>query len=1084
MKTIDYKAYFHAAYQGAADFNANILEPLFGSNLMPNDSNEYVREEDQSFIQNIHRCGEYVLNGDPIEFFDVTLTGNCQISRNRLNIKKTVVRLMEAYSGAFIVFHYSSTSEKTTWRFSWVEKLRGNSNTSAPKRYTYLCGPKYSCRTTGDRFDKLLKSKKDNKLTINSITNAFDVEALSEDFFQEYKVFYEDIVQYICGQRFLPKKGKKKEFELQSIESDEIVIRRGIFHQFQENFPGKDAYGNSLAEKAVRDYVKKLLGRLVFIQFLQKKGWLGISANQHLWVGGDTDFLFNLFSKASSNDKDNFVENVLEDILFDSFNKPNSIRNGIKYPYLNGGLFDRDKADGLKVKLPRALFVSEKENERKYIGKPTEGNEYDYTQAEGLFQFFDRYNFTIDENDPDDAIVGVDPEMLGKIFENLLEDNKDKGAFYTPKEIVQYMCRESLIAYLCNEVKGSNDAIRRLIEGHIEDNLQEEKNKKLYDDIQTKKDSLLEALRNVKICDPAIGSGAFPMGLLNLLLHIRLTLGDTDRCQIKKDIILNNIYGVDIEHGAIDIARLRFWLAIMVDETEPSPLPNFDYKFMQGNSLLENYEGIDLSNLSNANKKKNASSQQMALVFDEKGALENINSFLKSYFDLQGDDKKKRKDKINNEVKKYLECVTEGQNKEKQAEMLNIDVSLNDQFFLWHTWFADVFNRPNKQGFDIVIGNPPYINIANLKDKKARKLYQKNFETVKNKCDLYSIFTEQAYYLLRENGICSYIFSNSWLGTDSFSLFRKFLVDKTKVQLLVDLPDKVFKNAQVKTCIILYSKESVKKNTIHLWNYDGVMFSKMKCSLSYEKIKQYKHYPFSYEEGISLSKVKVDLLGNIADFTLGIKTSNDKKFISTNPFREDSYKLIRGRNIQRYSYPRGNEWIWYRPDLFMEKVGAGPRRLEFFTVSTKILVQDIATEICATLDQEKYLCNDTINVIYQLDKKYAFEYILGLLNSKAVRFWHEKIFPEGLHIKIYQLKVIPIPKISLRQQQPIIDLVDSILAKKKANPVVDTSIEERKIDILVYHLYDLTYDEVKIVDEELTNPENPNYLSEEDYNKM
>ena len=118
MKTIDYKAYFHAAYQGAADFNANILEPLFGSNLMPNDSNEYVREEDQSFIQNIHRCGEYVLNGDPIEFFDVTLTENCQISRNRLNIKKTIVRLMEAYSGAFIVFHYSSTSEKRTWRFS------------------------------------------------------------------------------------------------------------------------------------------------------------------------------------------------------------------------------------------------------------------------------------------------------------------------------------------------------------------------------------------------------------------------------------------------------------------------------------------------------------------------------------------------------------------------------------------------------------------------------------------------------------------------------------------------------------------------------------------------------------------------------------------------------------------------------------------------------------------------------------------------------------------------------------------------------------------------------------------------------
>ena len=183
--------------------------------------------------------------------------------------------------------------------------------------------------------------------------------------------------------------------------------------------------------------------------------------------------------------------------------------------------------------------------------------------------------------DPADMEIGVEPEMLGKIFENLLEDNKDKGAFYTPKEIVQYMCRESLIAYL-----GDNDKIRTLVTTHVSD----------FND--TEKKELIKNLKTVKVCDPAVGSGAFPMGMLNELFACRVALGENeDAAEIKKQIVRENIYGVDIEKGAVDIARLRFWLAIIVDEKEPIPLPNLDYKIMQGNSLLESYEGIDLSNL-------------------------------------------------------------------------------------------------------------------------------------------------------------------------------------------------------------------------------------------------------------------------------------------------------------------------------------------------------------------------------------------------------------------------------------------------------------------------------------------------------
>ena len=612
------------------------------------------------------------------------------------------------------------------------------------------------------------------------------------------------------------------------------------------------------------------------------------------------------------------------------------------------------------------------------------------------------------------------------------------------------------------------------------------------------------ALRNVKICDPAIGSGAFPMGLLNELWRCREALGERATCPsqmgtqstglsqagslcskegqagslypysraaLKREIIENNIYGVDIERGAIDIARLRFWLSIVVDAEKPEPLPNFDYKFMQGNSLIESFEGHDLSHIMDkdrgnsslpgrSTRKAGWGENQTGMEFGSEEVKQNLHNWLKMYFSLT-DHKEKAyyRELINSSVKNYI--VQQGIGTAAEIRLNAIDPSATQDFFLWHTWFKDIFDNG---GFDIVIGNPPYINIANLTDDYARMFYQRNYKTVKNKCDLYSIFTERAYGLLRTRGLCSFIFSNSWLGTDSFSLFRKFLVSETTVIKLVDLPDRVFENATVKTCIILFSKDKANNHTIILENYNGTVFYKMDHSLTYKNIKRYDNYPFSFEQGIDLSKVEVVALGDIAEFSLGIKTSNDKKFISNSPFPEDSYRLIRGRNIQRYNTPLSQEWIWYRPDLFMEKVGAGPRKLENFLVKQKILIQDIAQEICATIDSNMYLCNDTINLIFSIDDKFKFEYILGLLNSKPVRFWHKKIFPEGLHIKIYQLKEIPIPVVSFEKQDTVVGLVSQILLKKKSNPSADTSFLEYEIDKFVYQLFNLTSEEIAVIE--------------------
>lgn len=227
-------------------------------------------------------------------------------------------------------------------------------------------------------------------------------------------------------------------------------------------------------------------------------------------------------------------------------------------------MFDKDRIDELDIDFPYSYFKD-------------------------LMDFFSQYNFTIDENDPDDSEVGIDPEMLGHIFENLLEDNKDKGAFYTPKEIVQYMCRQSVIQYLKTHEPSEQyaEAIEQLINDGVVSPILQNKNSAIR---------FTQLLKEVKVCDPAIGSGAFPMGILYVLYHAIHHLhshaephGNFDSTQTKRDIIQNNIFGVDIEQGAVDIARLRFWLALVVDAEEPQPLPNLDYKITCGNSQICRY---------------------------------------------------------------------------------------------------------------------------------------------------------------------------------------------------------------------------------------------------------------------------------------------------------------------------------------------------------------------------------------------------------------------------------------------------------------------------------------------------------------
>ena len=780
--------YFNADFRDIDSLLNDVLVPIFGSFDPGYDeitlSRDAKEKAAQSRIKKIKHVATLPAMGMDIKVFDVTLDSRCHIHRARKGIQMLIRQYVEKFEGAFIVFHYEDPANRS-WRFSYLEKRESNVASTNAKRYTYLCGKQYPCRTLAERFEGLQKQD----LTAINLEKAFSVETLSDEFFNEYRNFYQDLVNFV-------------RFEDNLIDG------------FVEYAKGD----KELAEKYARDYIKKLMGRLVFIQFLQNKAWLK----------EDIHYTHTLFNSCTEEQKYDFLDNVLEPLFFGVFNTPKDAREVLfhqehwdmnlynewkDFPYLNGGLFECDELDKLSLPLPSYFFSNPGKEDK--VRKP---NDEFYSDACGIFDFFDRYNFTIDESDPLDREIGVDPEMLGKIFENLLEDNKDKGAFYTPKEIVDYMCKEALTAYLIDEARKKSEVNKQrqenfedAIRAFVNDPEMTVKRMQQYDDKQLI--DLDESLRDVKICDPAIGSGAFPMGLLNLLMACRTAVNDAlrkgePRYLLKKEIIQNNIYGVDIEKGAIDIARLRFWLSIVVDLDEPEALPNFDYKFMQGNSLLEQYKGVDLSTLTQ-NKKEQHEALQVSMFDDQLDILrKTLRKYLDDYF-LTTD----------HQIKTRLrQQIKDNVNQQLHVQHIRVDfpeqydIAANTDFFLWHTWFADVFNRALKQGFDIVIGNPPYGAKLSDSDKKVLKAKYASAKTAdgrKGSLDTFSLFIELGYLMLAKRGYSSFIVPLSVTASDAMSSLHQLLFDNCEtisISSYGDRPKRIFESAEQQVSIISFQK--------------------------------------------------------------------------------------------------------------------------------------------------------------------------------------------------------------------------------------------------------------------------------------
>ena len=1065
------KEYLSSRYQGWSSFLHNVIFPIFGEDDFENGFETELLESqperkqlaEATGIRSIKQVGMIYVGVEPLHIFDVTVNDRVMMERNRVNIQRLIRTVMDQYSCAFMLFHYEDDT-RWDWRFTYCRKSGNKEETTDSKRYTFLLGPGQSCRTATDHFMALYDKR--NSLEIKDIENAFNVEALSKEFFGKYKTQYEAFVNYMVD----PTNGMRQhfidtDFDHTGMTADKIRDRE---------------------EKPIRDYVKKLLGRIVFLHFLQKKGWLGVPAGKE-WGEGDHDFMLNIFKNANENQKENFLDEVLEGLFADGLDRNRSDQGDLydtkvegfrncRIPYLNGGLFERDILDKKPSHFPASYF-------------------------DDLLTMLSQYNFTIDENDPNDAEVGVDPEMLGRIFENLLEDNKDKGAFYTPKEIVQYMCRESLIAYLqTDQRKEDKECIRLFVTTHdatLLGDLKEEIDKKLC---------------NVKICDPAIGSGAFPMGLLRELFFCRSAIEPNimeNAAKIKRHIIQNNIYGVDIERGAVDIARLRFWLSLIVDEKSPEALPNLDFKIMQGNSLLEQYKGADLSTMTD----KKVTAEGITL-FDSMLDVyrKNLRDKLSEYYACPEHDKKVQLRKDISDIVKQ-ELMEQG----IHIDFEGIDLSANSQFFLWHTWFHDVFSRPSKEGFDIVIGNPPYVEAKKL--KYIASTLKEIFSIYSGTADLSIYFNELGLSLLAEKGIISYITTNKFFNTGYGEKVRKQLSSQ-HINIILNFEQvEVFEDVLVSSVIFNVSKKNkMKKNLFVYEKFYKLNFQEFKRQFV-ERQSMFGSYPQDYldEKEWSFSdkkqlmlKEKIEnghlSLKNIEGVKIyrGVTTGYNPAFIISNEQRNkliaedhNNSKIIKnmlqGRNIRKWYYNESEEnLIFTRRGTDIEKFpfikkhlygfydnlkpktpedstkGRKPGNYKWFEIldntayyrefekSEKIIWGLTADKWAYTLDTEQHYLPSNAYIL--TSETIPIRFILGLLNSKLLRYYFGFIgvmTAGGAYtLKASTIEALPIAIGTKQQQKEIALKVENILNAKATNKQTDVSSSEHEIDCLVYNLTD------------------------------
>jgi len=1257
---------------------------------------EDLNESEQKHIDSYRYLGQVELDdGKEIGFFEFRSKSD-NIENRRVGYNAIAKKLAAHYflDGAIASFYYPANPD--VWRLSLVgfEYNEGKTDVTNLKRYTYVLGKDIPIKTPSEQFKSLQYP------TYNELLDAFSVEKVSKEFFDEYKGLYQKIKSQL-----------EPQIELFDGDSKNIDL-----------------------------FVKKLLGRIVFIYFLAKKGWLN---SDRAWQNGDKRFLSNCFAKQYG-EYDNFYSQMLQPIFFEALNQDRRKTNdifpqlNIQMPFLNGGLFNQDRFDKLDIIIEDDEFKN-------------------------IFETFDRFNFTIIEDNPNESEVAIDPEMLGRVFESLLEDRKEKGAFYTPREIVHYMSRKSIESYLqtqlnehkydftveefLDKTKLDDDAILEYFNAHpmkfikidnyfehlhpyknlvidffvvaklrgmwidntgtriknkskshsevnsdiwetiltkeyrvvgvnfgsnkkikssgkqykyptllkyiqiqekyftmaflpnilgdlelttifpirykeikrklkkIGKNLEEisesnfafnqevfDKLKELQEDCRplhtepltlfqveelprqavvqkglstfynsfnasslthnslknllgsytyydrfinallsnsnTPQDHLKKlmiiVLKKIKVLDPAIGSGAFPMGILHEILEARLHLGDTTPLpKLKREIIENSIYGIDIEQSAVEIAKLRFWLSIVVDEETPTPLPNLAYKIMVGNSLIETVNGFDPFE----------QNHQQSLFDNDDEKLEELQTKFHQYYnESNAQDKGVINDDINRLIDELLDRKLDEYEENIQSQLKNADIFKFDkkntkiiqecydniklikkvkqrpttELFFYKLYFSEVIKRGGVDvvsGFDVLIGNPPYVRHEKIKAIKER-LKIEGYQSYNGTADLYIYFFEQGYRLLKEGGILSYITSNKYTRAKYGKQFREFVLNNTEILEYIDFNDnQIFESATVATSIFSYKKTKRIQNRFLYCDIN----EKYKKEDNLEQFISQKGFEYSQNDlddngfifmnpkELTIKKI-IDKKGLILkewdiDIKSGIKTGFNEAFIIDGKIKDELIAkdsknsevikpLLRGRDIKRYGYEFADKWlinIHNNPPIDIEKYPTIKEHLDNYLdklskrsdkgitpynlrncayldefEKEKIIWLELTDNAKFTLDRSKYLLEMTVFFISGENLKY----LLALLNSKVV-FWYFNFICAESGVgtnrwKKQYVEQLSIPKISKEAQKPFETLVDQILELKVQNQ--DTTELENQIDAMVYQLYGLSEEEIAIVE--------------------
>jgi hypothetical protein len=1047
----------------------------------------YIPDAFKEQVASLERIGTYQApGGERIDLLIVHLTKHSTLARARTALRNYVahhLKTRDAKEAALVAF--VSPSEPS-WRFSYVrmeyatvtdERGRVGTKTelTPARRLSYLVGEGESCHTAQSRFLDILQQTSHDP-TIEELEAAFSVEAVTKEFFEQYKALFLNLKD-----------------QLDALAAADKLV------------------GREFAARRIDtvDFAKKLMGQIVFLYFLQKKGWLGV-AKGRAWGTGPRDFIRRL-TRGEFGVQGNIFNDILEPLFYDTLatdRGPDAwcSRFRCRIPFLNGGLFEPlGGYDWITtdIVIPDALFTNEEKTPAGDLGT-------------GILDFFDRYNFTVNEAEPLEIEVAIDPEMLGKVFENLLEvrERKSKGSFYTPREIVHYMCEESLINYLEGRLNRDGKAVDRSeVEALIRAGEQAAHYEAARKDgtvsyarrlpaaVEKHARAIDEALSAITVCDPAIGSGAFPVGMMTEIVRARTTLTpyfeDTSMrtpYHFKRHAIQACLYGVDIDPGAVEIAKLRLWLSLVVAEEDVrtiNPLPNLDFKIVVGNSLL----GVE----------KNLFNNRL---------FEQLEELKPRFFD---ESNRRKKAEIKDRIEGLIQELTSG----KKA-------------FDFEIYFSEVMDRNRRGGFDVVIGNPPYVRQEAIKELKPA-LKAGGYECFTGTADLLVYFYERGVKLLHEAGTIALITSNKFYRAGYGEKLRRFLARELTLHRLIDFGDApVFEAIAYASILTGVRAKPARDASALAYTWEKEMSFERIAQLVPERGQQIQQTELRSDGWQLESPAVFRLLEKLrqagkplGDYVngrwyWGIKTGLNEAFVVDRDTRDRLIRehkssarlltpILRGRDVKRWranfaeqylikiessenkdhqwsgknereaekvfaaTFPAIHAWFADFRAALIKRADQGKYFWELRSCAywnefdqAKLVVPAISGAVNVSLDREGYLSNNKTSIFVCDDASF----VSALVNSK-VAFWFTRQVFATKQGGFYDFEPRyssqwPIPAVPTEKKQPVERLVERILLAKERDAGADVSALERQLDGLVYLLYGLTPEEIRIVEDDGT----------------